>query len=460
MNINSRQVALDIIIEVMENEGFVHVLLNQALSKYAFIDKRERSFITRLTKGTIEQVILLDYIIDQYSKMPVHKMKPFIRNVLRMTVYQLKDMKSVPDMAACNESVKLVKQRGLHMLSGFVNGVSRNIARGLPQLNIPKDLSLQYSMPKWILDEWGKRYTEEEITAILESFQDEGANGTCVRILGNVVSRNIVPENKVSKEELLIILQSEGISYREHEFLNHCIYISNFDSLEKTKSFQNGYYQVQDSASILLGELLPLKKGNKCLDMCAAPGGKTIMMADIIGETGQVISRDVSYEKCALIEENRMRCHFDTIQIEEFDALVYDSYSKNQYDLVLVDAPCSGLGIIGSKPDIKYKMTKEKQVQLQQLQRSILKNAMQYVKDDGYLVYSTCTISPYENEDNVDFILEQKEFVQHRLKAYLPEKLAEKIDDTKGIQLLPGIHKSEGFFISIFHKEGGGNESR
>lgn len=428
--ISERELVLGVLLEVTRDGIYSHIALRGVLGKYQYLDKKERAFITRVVEGTLEHMIEIDYIINQFSKVKVNKMKPVIRNIIRSAVYQLKYMDSVPNSAVCNEAVKLAVKKGFGTLKGFVNGVLRNIERNLEQIVYPDQsdlteyLSVRYSMPKWILEQWLTDYDINTVETMLKDFQSE--KPTCIRC-------NL---NRNTKDELMQNLKSEGVTVQEHPMLPYALWISDYNYLGELQSFQNGDFQVQDSSSMLVTEWAKPKKGDYIIDVCAAPGGKALHMADKLAGTGHVEARDLTEYKIGLIQENIMRSGMHNIEAVRQDATEFTQESVDKADIVIADLPCSGLGVLGKKTDLKYKVTAAMQEELITLQRKILKNVQSYVKQGGTLLYSTCTIHKGENEENVKWFLEQ-------YPAY--ELMLEK-------QMLPGIDPSDGFFIAKFRK--------
>ena len=453
--VNTRQIVLDILLEVLEKGDFSHLVMRQALNKYGYLEKKERAFINRLANGTIEKAIELDYIINQFSKTKTTKMKPVIRNILRMTVYQLKYMDSVPTSAACNEAVKLAQIKGFHTLKGFINGVVRTISRNIEQFQTYDSLSLTYSMPEWLVNYWNTCYGREKTKQILESMTSEYSHQEiCVRC--NLSNCDL--------DTIIASLQAQDVCVRIHPQLPFVLYLSQYDYLEGLEAFVNGWIQVQDITSILVGLFANPKKDNICIDVCAAPGGKSLHLADLLEHSGMVESRDLTYDKVSLIEENIERSKFTNIKATVWDATVLDEAMIGKADIVIADLPCSGLGIISNKPDIKYSMTKEKMDDLATLQRQILEIVQQYVKEDGILIYSTCTINPEENEKNIQWFLNQfpfelcsdlestnvpKEFFDDSEFAMLTEK--------GYVQLFPNEKHATGFFIAKLKRKNNKN---
>lgn len=443
--INEREIVLEVLLEITEHGMYSHIVLRDVLNKYQYLEKKERSFITRVTEGTLEHMMEIDYILDQFSKVKVKKMKPVIRNIMRSAVYQMKYMDSVPVSAACNEAVKLAVRKGFGSLRGFVNGVLRNVARNLDQIEYPteplKRLSIQYSMPEWILNLWLKAYDSDIVEQMLQAFQRE----TPLTIRCNL--RMVTP--KQLKEHL----EAEGVTVKVHPYLEYAFHISGFDYLGDLESFQNGEFSVQDISSMLVSELAAPKEGDYVIDVCAAPGGKSLHMAEKLNGSGHVEARDLTEYKVSLIQENIERTGLSNVEAVQQDALIFDETSVGKADIVLADLPCSGLGVLAKKTDLKYKATKEGADSLAKLQREMLKNVQAYVKDEGKLVYSTCTINPAENMDNVHWFLNQyPEFELIDIHGSLCEELQKDVNENGCIQLLPGVHQSDGFFLACMKK--------
>ena len=427
-DINEREVALAILLEVEKGEKS-HLVLRQVLEKYQYISKQERSFLTRLVEGTIERRIELDYIINQFSKVKTNKMKPVIRNIMRMAVYQIKYMDAVPNSAACNEAVNLAVRKGFKNLRGFVNGVVRNIERNIDAVNYPdtkntiKYLSVVHSMPEWIVEMWIQDYGVEQTTSILESFYLE--RPTTIR----------VDETKTTTEELCKNLREAGVTVEKHPAIESALMISGYDYLGALESFRNGEFQVQDASSIQVAESADIKEGDYVIDVCAAPGGKALHAAQLLNGTGHVEARDLTLYKVGLIENNIERMGFANVEARQWDALVMDEESREKADVVIADLPCSGLGVMAKKTDLRYKMTKEMEEELATLQREILSVVHNYVKPGGTLIYSTCTICKNENEENARWFGET--FTEFEMKW--------------GKQIFPS-RDSDGFYIAKFKR--------
>ncbi len=435
-----RELILDILMEILEYGGYSHVVLKKALDKYQYLEKQNRAFITRVTEGTIEYLLTIDAVIDQCSKTKVTKMKPVIRTILRMSVYQILKMDRIPDSAVCDEAVKLAVKRKFHGLKGFVNGVLRTIAREKETFQFP-DWSRKYSMPDWIIELWKKQYPAETVELMLQSFLAE--RPTCVRC-------NL---DRASMEEILESLKENHVTVQENPLSETALFISGYDYLDAVTAFQNGWITVQDVSSSFVGDVADPKTGDVVLDVCGAPGGKSLHIADKLAGTGSVVVRDLTEHKIRLVEDNIERTGFTNIRAEVWDALIQDPSWEEQADIVIADLPCSGLGIIGKKPDIKYQITKEDLKDLADLQREILSVVFRYVKPGGKLIYSTCTIDRLENEDQRDWILKELPFEPVNIEGVLENRVAEETMKDGYIQLLPGKYPCDGFFISVFQRK-------
>lgn len=431
-SVNTRELILGILLEVTKEGSYSHLVLRSVLEKYQYLDKKDRSFITRVSEGTIQSMIELDYIINQFSNIKVNKMKPVIRNILRMSVYQLKYMDSVPASAACNEAVKLARKRGFSSLSGFVNGVLRNISRNLDQIAFPDEktqpvesLSVRYSMPEWIVKQWITAYGQEQTKNMLAAFLTEAP----ITIRTNLL--------KITPDALAAKLEEEGVTVRKldqegYEKLSYAFAISGYDYLNGLAAFREGLFYVQDISSMMVAEYAEVKDEDFVIDVCAAPGGKSIHLAEKLHGTGCVVARDLTETKVELIRENVDRHQLTNVRPVQMDASLLDKDSVEKADVLIADLPCSGLGVLRKKADIKYNMKEEQQQELIVLQRKILETVCTYVKHGGTMIYSTCTIHRGENEENVRWFIENhKEFELEEMQ-----------------QIFPGEQLGDGFFIA------------
>ncbi len=434
VKINERELVLDILLLVTRDGVHSHVAMGQVLEKYQYLEKKSRAFISRLTQGTLERMIELDYVIDCFSKTPVKKMKPVIRCILRSGVYQLLYMDNVPPSAACNEAVRLAGKRGFSGLKGFVNGVLRAISRaqtsGTLQEKYPdektepeKCLSVRNSIPLWLAQQWIDTYDYAIAKTICEAFLKE--RPTTIR----------VNTGKITVEELTGELQAAGVSVEPAEGCSDALFISGYDYLNRLPAFVRGDFYVQDLSSMQAALAADVKSGWKVIDVCAAPGGKAVHVAQLLRGSGHVEARDLTEYKADLIMDNIERCQVENMSVKVWDATVPDDDAVETADLVIADLPCSGLGVLHGKPDIKYNMSPGQMEELAALQRQILSVVQAYVKPGGRLVYSTCTVNRAENEGNAAWFA--KTYPQF-------EKKSEQ-------QILPS-DRQDGFYIAVFDR--------
>lgn len=445
--VSLREIILGVLLEILEEEKYSHIVLRDVLEKYQYLEKRDRAFISRVTEGTLENLIQLDYIIERFSKVKIENMKPVIRTILRMSVFQLKYMDSVPDSAACNEGVKLAQRKGFYRLSGFINGVLRSVTRNLDKVEYPDVkqqpipyLSITYSMPEWILKDWLELYGFETVELICQ--ETHRKKMTPIRC-------NL---NRASKQEIMDSLKEQGILVEPVSYLDYALEIGDYNYMKAINAFKKGWFQVQDISSMLVSEIASPKWGDYCIDVCAAPGGKSLHLADKLKGSGHVEARDVSDYKVRMMHENIERIGLINMTAVSADATVFYPASVEKADILIADVPCSGLGVIGKKQDIKYKMTPAKRTEIVKLQRKILDTVYSYVKKGGTLIYSTCTIGAEENQLNVKWFLENYPFRLESIDPYICEELQSKTTQAGYLQLIPGIHKTDGFFIARFKR--------
>lgn len=458
---NTRLLALEVLLDAEKKNNFVKDALHQLLFQKQFLSKQDRAFISRLVEGVTEQQVRLDYIINQVSGTPVNKCKPVIRCILRMAVYQIFYMDAVPSSAACDEAVKLAKKKGFRNLTGFVNGVLRNVERKKNNIVFPSKesdrtlyYSVTYSMPVWLVESMLNWYGEEQTEAILKSSIEEDDLTIRVNAL------------RITKDDLKTKLFEQGITVLDGCYVEEALRLQNINYVGRTPGFHQGEFFVQDESSMLLyhiaapdRELQRIEQQNvkasglQILDLCAAPGGKCTHFSQMLGDSARIEARDLSEKKTDLIQENIERLGLYNIETVVWDALVPDREKSEFADIVIADLPCSGLGIISKKNDIKYHLSKEQLLELANLQRTILTNAASYVKPGGILLYSTCTINPEENVENARWFLEHFDFEAENITDYVPRQLQGSILDKNMLQLLPGVVKCDGFFIAKFRKQ-------
>lgn len=461
---NTREIVLDALLALEKGEEFSHRLIRGVLDKYDYLDARDKGFIKMLAEGTTERRLELDYYLNHYSKLPVAKMKPLIRCLLRMSLYQMLYMDGIPDSAVCNEACKLAEKRKFTNLKGFVNGVLRRMAREKDHLSLPDPskeeleyLCIRYSMPELItkawLEEYGRETTEKALKALLDV---------------HPVSLRITEKQMEREEQLLDRLHTAGIACHKNPYLPHMYDATDLDNLRDLPDFQEGNLIVQDASSALAVEMAGIKEGDLVIDVCAAPGGKTILASERAGKGGKVISGDVSDFKADQIRENILRTKTDNVDVRIWDGRRPDPALFGKADVVLLDVPCSGLGVIGKKRDIKYHANESGMRELSLLQKEIAGAAWQYVKPGGILLYSTCTIWQAENRDMAEWILQNLPFEACPILEDLPGKAREGVLAEKAArkgkllsneaeeclaQLLPGIMQTDGFFFAKLRRK-------
>lgn len=463
--VNIREIVLNILMEYDKDGGRKTTLLKDALEKYDYLETRDKAFIKRAVEGCLERNIQIDYVIDSFSKTEVKKMQPLIRSLIRMGTYQIMFMDNIPDSAACNEAVKLAQKHKFAGLKGFVNGVLRNISRNKENISYPDKnenggvdyLSVVYSQPSWLCKMWLTEYGFERTEGMLKFFLEP--RPTVIRCTaGKADTDNGLSDTEAAKAAALKLkkeLEEAGVVVKENPILPYALELEKTDNIRYLPGYAEGKFAVQDVSSMLLTEIADPLKGHTVIDVCAAPGGKSMHAAQKVGADGKVFSRDVSTAKKELIAENAARLGLDNITIEVVDAKIHDDNMKRNADYLYLDVPCSGLGIIGRKSDIKQNIKKAKLDELTKLQWDIVKACWDYVKVGGTLMYSTCTVNKAENEQMVKRICAELPFEPVDITDVLPKYITENdkynIKDTakKGyIQLLPGEFGTDGFFIA------------
>lgn len=482
MHFNARETALLIIIDVLENKKY----LKDAREKHFFDlrkngiypDSRDRSFINSLSKGVVEKCLTLDYIIDSYSNIWTFEMEPVIRSILREATYELFFFDRTPDYSSINEAVNLTKRHGYTRLSGFVNGVLRNISRHKDELvskinNNPK-AEVKYSIPNEIFRAFEVDYGYDRAVKIAEAFE-----------LPETITARVITQ-KISANQLIQRLSDENIVAEKQDEVS--IIIKDSEKILSSKAFRDGLFYIQDLSSMMVErEFLKAKttldkkaasdvkaisnvkskslksdsddnseneefesavnqdkvlsdKGTSeklhLLDLCSAPGGKSIDFADTYGERIDIISCDVSEKKTKKIKENIEKFSLSNIHPTVNDASVFNSEFENSFDIVLCDVPCSGLGTCSHRPEVKYRQSEAGFCDLRIIQTKIIENASKYVKAGGFLIYSTCTLNKEENDEIIEhFLTEHSTYKCIAQKTIFPDAL------------------HDGFFISILRTQ-------
>ena len=433
-----RETAADILVKVEEGAKSTAVLGDRL--DVEDLSAQDKGFLTVLVMGTLEHLLTIDEKLKGVSSVSLKKMRPFIRNLLRLSAYQLMYLDNIPASAVCNEAVKAASRRKYAGLKGFVNGVLRSIAR---DPSIPAEtLSLRYSMPEYVLDVYRGICREEDLETVFAAMERPAP--LTVRYL----------TGRASAQEITGSLTSQGIRAVPSGIADGSYILEDAPAPAQIRAFTDGLIQIQDVSSALCVQAAGVQPGDNVLDLCAAPGGKTVGMADSAGPDGHVISCDLTAYKTGLIEENLSRCHITNTQTVVNDATVYRPEWEAAFDVVMADLPCSGLGTIGHKPEIRYRMNAETVGGLAALQRTILANAVRYVRPGGRLVYSTCTVTAQEDESNREYILEQPGYVPEDLTPRIPAIASYETAADGYVKLLPGMDRvNDGFFISVFRRD-------
>lgn len=457
---NEREAVLAILARIREEGTYSHIAVREMLDQCERegMDRRQRAFVKRLTEGIIERRIEIDNVIRTYTKKGV-RIRPVIRDILRMGIFQILYMDAVPDSAACNEAVKLTRLSGKNELSGFVNGVLRTIVRekekgvfaapseAAGDQSDPAALSRRYSMPEWIIRLWNEQLSEEETRKLLKSLLE-------IRPVSIRFDERCSEEDR---DKILAGMREKGVQIEKGRYLSRCCYLTGTDSVAQLPGYREGLWTVQDESSMLVAEAAGLKGGETVYDVCAAPGGKSmhcasklLALAGEAEEPGTVHAFDLSKGKTTQIIKNVRRMHLSNVVVSQRDALVPVPEEAGAADILLCDLPCSGLGVIGRKRDIKYHVSPGQLEELAQLQKRILRSAAGYLKKGGVLIYSTCTINRGENEEIAAFIEKELGFTADALAPHLPVPIPG--TDHNKLQLLPHVHGTDGFFLARFVK--------
>ena len=441
---NAREAAFEVLYRVEADASYSNLTLDK-VQKENNLSGRDASFCTALVYGVLERQLTLDYIIRQYSSVRLKKIETKALIILRMGVYQLLFMDSVHAGAAVNESVTLAKKQKLHKASGFINGLLRSFVRAELKYKMPdpkdkaKFLSVNYSCPEDIVKLWLSSYPEELVEDMLRSFMGRPDLTLRVNTLRGTV------------EEVKSQLEAEGVKAEVSTLSKNALTVSSTGSVESLSSFKDGKVYVQDISSIICSELVAPKAGEKVADVCAAPGSKSFSMAILAEDKASLNSFDLYQHKVELIKKSAKRLGITSIKADVRDALTEVTDLKEQFDAVLCDAPCSGLGVIGRKPEIRNRAIEDVNA-LPELQYDILKNTANLVKTGGRLFYSTCTLNPAENNEIADRFLEE-----HTDFEALPLNLNENIkrgtdEPSNQLTLFPHLNDTDGFFISAFRR--------
>jgi len=434
----AREIALKALYKIEKENAYSNLVLDEIIkenkSKLTSVDI---GFISELVYGITTYRITLDYIISKYSKTKINKISIFAKNILRMGIYQIIFLSKVPKSAAVNESVNLAKKYA-NKSSGFINAILRKVSlEDYNQIDNIKDekekISIKYSMPKWIIEELSKEFKLEEVEKI------------CIN--SNLKPRTTIRVNtiKIKQEELMQIFNQKNIKYEKTE-INNFIYLDNLKNISELEEFKKGYFTIQDLAAGLTSIILAPKKGETILDACSAPGGKTTHLAEIMENMGEITAWDLYKSRLNLVNENAKRLGINIIKADEKDAGEFDNNLLEKFDKILLDVPCLGIGVIKRKPDIKWQREKADLEKIKKEQLKILENCSKYLKNNGYMVYSTCSILKEENEEII------KQFLKKNNNFKIVNiKVSENLQTEEFLKLYP-TEKYDGFFICLLQK--------
>lgn len=418
--------------------------LERVLSRHR-LEKADRSLATELVYGTCRRLNTLDWAVDQVASRPVKCLDSWIRDILRMTAYQLMILTRIPQRAAIHQAVELAKKYGHAGSAGFVNGVLRALSQKLDHLRLPDErkepvrhLALKYSHPEWIVARWLSRYGCEETAKLCEA--NNATPPVSIR----------VNRLKISREAYQNRLAASGIEARFGLFHPQCLLVSGASAVAGLPGFGDGLFTVQDESSMLASQALSPQPGATVLDACAGRGGKSTHLAELMGDRGEIVSCDIHPHKLDRLRETCSRLGLESVRPLAADSRELPGLLGERFDYVLADVPCSGLGVLRRHPEARWRQTPEQLRELPKLQADILRAAARCLKPGGVLVYSTCSIEPEENEQVVNAFLEDEaEFFPESLWPYLPVSLwRENGADSGQLQITPHLHKSDGFFIS------------
>ncbi|MCI2048381.1 MAG: 16S rRNA (cytosine(967)-C(5))-methyltransferase RsmB [Lachnospiraceae bacterium] len=441
-----RGVVLHILMDGEKNGVSGTAPVREQLDRHAEMTDAQRSFIKRLAEGCIEDRLRLDAVIEKFSGRPASKQRPAVRNALRMGIYQILWMDGVSDYAACSESVELVKKCGLPQMAGFVNGVLRNVARRkqavLEELSVSESAEVRYSIPAWILEMWTQQYGAERAAGIAAA--SSGIRPVTIRLAARVKGGQ--------KEELLRGMAAAGAEVTPARWAPAAYELRHTGDIRRLPGFREGFWIVQDESSQLACSLLKITGKETVVDVCAAPGGKALACAERLGGNGKVRAFDLYPQKVERIRENAERMKLSArVDAEVRDASVPRPEDADSADVLICDLPCSGLGVIGRKGDIRFRLQPSDLDALSALQKKILSASAGYLRRGGELLYSTCTIDRLENDGVADYIEKELGMEPVRIGDRLPAGFPG-VDGNR-VQMTPDLQGTDGFFAALFRRQ-------
>jgi len=441
---NVREIALDLLTTIEKNQSYSNLLLNTTIEKNE-LSQKDVGLLTELTYGTLQRKMALDFYLNPFIK-DNKKLADWIHHLLRLTLYQMVYLDRIPDRAAIYEAVDIAKKRGHKGIASLVNGVLRSIQRkGLPSLNeisYPnKRLAMETSHPEWLVTRW------------VDQFGFDKTKEMCEINLTAPMQTARVNLTKISRDECVALLEEDGFQIEKSPIIPEAIRCLK-GNLASTISFKYGMFTIQDESSMLATYALGAEKDEFVLDACAAPGGKSTHIAEKMNNTGEVISVDLHQHKVRLINDNARRLGLENIKTSVSDSRhLQDKFKDVLFDRILLDAPCSGLGVMRRKPDMKYTKTEKDLERLSTIQQDLLKSVSPLLKKGGILVYSTCTVDKEENENTVLKFLENNPDFEPDLtfKDRMPEAVQPFITGYD-LQIFPQDFGSDGFYIAVLKK--------
>lgn len=439
---NARECALNVLEKVFDDNAYSNIVLNEVLNK-SNLDEKDRALTTEIVYGTIKYKYTIDRVLSNFLREGLQSVSSTILNILRSAIYQLKYLDRVPEFAVVNEAVNIAKVhcKGYEKL---VNGVLRSYLRSTKTNYITtddyiQDLCYKYSFEEWMVNLFILQYGKEKCEHILMGLNCNP----------NVTVR--VNNLKDNFDNVWNKLQSLGYDIKEGYICPEAISILKGSNIRSNNLFEEGFITVQDESAMLIAPSMDISPNMKCLDLCAAPGGKATHMSDIMNNTGYILACDVYPSKIKLINNNCSRLGVTNIETRIMNAEKLEKELINSFDRVLIDVPCSGLGIIRKKPEIKWRKINNDILNIIEIQRNILINSSNYVKDGGILLYSTCTLNKSENEENIDwFIANNSNFKVEPL--YFGDVKNIMYSDKGYVTVLPDEHM-DGFFIAKLRKQ-------
>ncbi|GIM47529.1 ribosomal RNA small subunit methyltransferase B [Collibacillus ludicampi] len=440
-----REVALDVLLSIETQDAYSNLALQNALRKNRFTPQ-DTALCTEIVYGTVQRLNTIDAYIRPRSKQPLERLEPWVRNLLRLTVYQLKWLDRVPAFAAIHEAVEIAKRRNPRA-AGFLNAVLRAVQRQ-PDLKVPSPeddpvryLSIVHSHPDWLVRSWIRSYGFAETKAMCEA--NNGRPSLSLR----------ANRCRITTDELLDILLKEGFNAKASLVSPDGVVLQNGGDVTKLRAFREGYCTVQDESSMLVAPFLAPKPGMRILDACAAPGGKTTHLAEQMGDEGEVVATDIHQHKVELIRTAAKRLGLTSIRALAGD--IREQISQlGKFDAILLDAPCSGFGVIRRKPDLKWKKKPSDVRAIRKIQQELLRTVADSLHTGGILVYSTCTVGPEENIDVIrEFLQERDDFQIDAPEPYLPAHVCQRARIAeRTVQILPHDFGSDGFFMVRLRK--------